>query len=83
MDTLTEGIYMQLAILGQSQDAQCNLGIYGHSDSRYYNMQAAILGQSQDVQCNLGIYGYSDSRYYMASGHPQTVPGCTMFLWIF
>ena len=42
-----------------------NLGIYGHSDSRYNKnyMQAAILGQSQDVQCNLGIYGYSDSRY--------------------
>ena len=26
---------MQLAILGQSQDVQCNLGIRGYSDNRY------------------------------------------------
>ena len=67
---------MLLAILGQSQDVQCNLGIRGYSDRGYickwpssdsprmYN----VTWESTDTLTE-GIH---------ASGHPRTVPGCTM-----
>ena len=64
---------MQVAILGQFQDVQCNLGIpesryickWPFSDSpRMYN----ITWESMD---NLTVDIY-------AVGHPRTDPGCTM-----
>ena len=68
---------MQLAILGQSRDVQCKLGIRGYSDSGYI-----CSWPSSD---NPGMYNVSwesadtlTGGIIYAVGHPRTVPGCTM-----